>query len=76
MNRLNIFQSMLEVCPDGCVCINPSLLLTMMTWDTGAFFELTFCWDDFNEYVNINIPVKDVTKVNKFGIGIAFLNSK
>jgi hypothetical protein len=43
---------------------------TMLIWDTGASFGLTPFWSDFIDYVKCEIPVWDVTKVNKvIGIG-------
>ena len=42
----------------------------MLIWDTGASFGLTPFRSDFIDYVPCNIPVKDVTKVNRvIGIG-------
>ena len=34
-------------------------------WDTRASFSLTPFRSDFIDYVEVNIPVKDVTKVNR-----------
>ena len=43
---------------------------TILIWDTGASFGLTPFKSDFIDYVKCDIPVKDVTKVNKvIGIG-------
>ena len=42
----------------------------MLIWDTGASFGLTPFRSDFIDYVPCDIPVKDVTKVNRVvGIG-------
>ncbi len=41
-----------------------------MIWDAGALFGLTPFHSDFIDYVECNIPVRNVTKVNKvIGIG-------
>ncbi len=48
--------------------LDPQMLI--LIWDTGASFGLTPFFSDFIDYVECDIPVKDVTKVNKFiGIG-------
>jgi hypothetical protein len=45
---------------------------TMLIWDTGALFGLTPFWSDFIDYDKCEIPIRDVTKVNKIiGIGTA-----
>ena len=42
----------------------------MLIWDTGASFGLTPFRSDI-DYVKCEIPVRDVTKVNKvIGIGV------
>jgi hypothetical protein len=42
----------------------------VLIWDTGASFGLTPFRSDFIDYVKCDIPVRDVTKVNKvIGIG-------
>ena len=42
----------------------------MLVWDTGDSYGLTFLRSDLIDYVECNIPVKDVTKVNRvIGIG-------
>ena len=42
----------------------------MLVWDTGALYWLTPLRSDFIDYIDCVIPVKDVTKVNRFiGIG-------
>ena len=42
----------------------------MLSWDSGASFELTLFWSDFIDYVEADNPVKDVTKINRvIGIG-------
>ncbi len=44
----------------------------MLIWDTGASFCLTSFCQDFIDYVQVEIPVKDVTKVNTvIGVGTA-----
>lgn len=48
----------------------PSYKNTVLIWDTGASFGLTPFRSDFIDYVEADIPVKDVTKVNRvIGIG-------
>ena len=48
--------------------IDPKNLI--LIWDTGASFGLTPFRSDFIDYVQAEISVKDVTKVNKvIGIG-------
>ncbi len=48
--------------------LNPHSLI--LIWDTGASYGLTLFHSDFIDYVECNIPVQDVTKVNKvIGIG-------
>ena len=43
----------------------------MLVWDMGASYGLTPFRSDFIEYLECDIPVKDVTKVNRvIGIGI------
>ena len=58
--------------------IDPKNLI--LNWDTGASFGLTPFRSDFINYVEAEISVKDVTKVNKvIGIGTTlhkFLNDK
>ncbi len=42
----------------------------ILIWDTGASFGLTPFCSDFIDYVECDIPVRDVTKVNRvMGIG-------
>ena len=42
----------------------------ILIWDTGASYGLTPFCSDFIDYVECDIPVRDVTKVNKvIGIG-------
>ena len=55
-------------CPPKHVPLDPKTL--MLIWDTGASYGLTPFRSDFIDYVKCDIPVKDVTKVNKvIGIG-------
>ncbi len=52
----------------GGVTKDPRTLI--LIWDTGALFGLTPFCSDFIDYVECDIPVRDVTKVNKvIGIG-------
>ena len=47
---------------------NPKSLI--LIWGTGASFGLTPFWSDFIDYVEANMAVKYVTKINKvIGIG-------
>jgi hypothetical protein len=47
----------------------------ILIWDTGALFGLTLFRSDFIDYVECDIPVHDVTKVNKvIGIGTTLHN--
>ncbi|KAL7465136.1 hypothetical protein ACHAXS_005462, partial [Conticribra weissflogii] len=49
----------------------------MLAWDTGASFGLTPFRRDFIDYVEVELPVKDVTKVNKvIGVGTAIFKFK
>ena len=42
----------------------------ILIWDTGASFGLTPFRSDFIDYVKCDIPIRDVTKVNRvIGIG-------
>jgi len=42
----------------------------ILIWDTGASYGLTPFRSDFIDYVECDMPVRDVTKVNKvIGIG-------
>ena len=46
----------------------------ILIWDTGASYGLTLFRSDFIDYVKCEIPVKDVTKVNKVvGKGMTLL---
>jgi hypothetical protein len=57
-----------ENCPVGGGKLNPLSLI--LIWDTGASYGLTPFCIDFIDYVECNIPVWDVTKVNKvIGMG-------
>ncbi len=47
----------------------------ILIWDTGTLFGLTPFCSDFIDYVECDIPVPDVTKVNKV-IGIRTTNHK
>jgi hypothetical protein len=49
-------------------CLDPKTLI--LIWDTGASAGLTPFWSDFIDYVECEIDVHDITKVNKVvGIG-------
>ena len=67
MDRLNIFRSMLN----ASKYVNPvaTFHTVIFSWDTSALFGLILFKDEFFDYVECDIPVKDFTKVNKF-IGI------
>ena len=58
--------------------INTNILI--LIWDTGASFGLTSFQSDFIDYVEADIAVKDVTKINHvIGIGTTlhkFKNNK
>ena len=44
--------------------------MRMLVWNTGASYGLTKLRSDFIDYVKCDIPVKDLTKVNRaIGIG-------
>ena len=64
---LSIFSSVFENCQ--IVTSKPDCKLTMFIWDSGESFGVTQFRSDFIDYVKANIPVKDVTTVNRF-IGI------
>ena len=59
-------------------CIDPKTLI--LIWDTGASAGLTPFHSDFIDYVECEIEVWDITKVNKVvGIGTTlhrFVNTK
>jgi hypothetical protein len=52
-----------ENCPVGGGKLDPRSLI--LIWDTGASYGLTLFCSDFIDYVECDIPVRDVTKVNK-----------
>ena len=57
-----------ENCFVGGATKDPCTLIRI--WDTGTLFGLTPFCSDFIDYVECDIPVRDVTKVNKvIGIG-------
>jgi hypothetical protein len=57
-----------ESCPVGGGKLNPRSLI--LIWDTGASYGLTPFCSNFIDYVQCDIPVRDVTNVNKVvGIG-------
>ena len=61
VDRLNLFKSTLYACKD----VNPvgNFQTMMLEWNTGASFGLTEFKDNFVDYVECDIPVKDVNKV-------------
>ena len=72
VDRLHVFRCSLESKTAPC---NPasSFENTPLVWDTGASLGLTPYRADFIDYVEVNIPVKDVTKTNYVvGIGTVF----
>ena len=47
----------------------------MLVWDTGASYGLTPLSSDFIDHLKCDIPVKDVTKINRvIGIGTTLHN--
>ena len=69
VNRLNVFRCSLGSDAGHCNH-NSSFESTPLVWDTGASLGLTPFRADFLDYVEVNIPVKDVTKTN-YVIGIS-----
>ncbi len=66
--RVVALWGMFENCPVGGGKLNSCSLI--LIWDTGASYGLAPFCSDFINYVECNIPVWDVTKVNKvIGIG-------
>ena len=54
----------------NCGCDSNSVRSTPLIWDTGASYGLTPFRSDFIDYQECDIPVKDITKVNRvIGIG-------
>ena len=68
VNRLNVFQCGLENNADQCKH-GHSFENTPLVWDTGASLGLTPYRADFFDYVDVSIPVRDVTKTN-YVVGI------
>ena len=68
VDRLNVFQCGLENNADQCNHC-PSFENTPLVWDTGASLGLTPYRADFFDYVEVSIPVRDVTKTN-YVVGI------
>jgi hypothetical protein len=68
VNRLNVFRCSLESDAGHCNH-NSSFESTPLVWDTGASLGLTPFRADFFDYVEVSIPVKDITKTN-YVIGI------
>ena len=68
VSRQNAVRSMLESSPNQNIPASSKEMV--LAWDTGASYGLTPFRSDFVDYVECNIPVKDVTKVNTvIGIG-------
>jgi hypothetical protein len=66
--RVVALRGTFENCPVGGGKLNPLSLI--LIWDTGASYGLTSFCIDFIDYIECNIPVWDVTKVNKvIGMG-------
>ncbi len=66
--RVAALQGTFKNCPVGGGKLNPCSLI--LIWDTGASYGLTPFRSDFIDYVECDMPVWDVTKVNKvIGIG-------
>ncbi len=61
--QIAILWGTFENCPVGGGKVNPHSLFEI--WDTGASYGLTPFHSDFINYVESDIPVWDVTKVNK-----------
>ena len=74
VNRLNVFRCSLETNAGHCNHSN-SFASTPLVWDTGASLGLTPYRADFVDYVEDNIPVRDVTKMN-YVVGIGTLDYK
>ena len=70
LHRLQLLQGQMfenRVLHD-CTAKDPRTM--MLVWDTGASYGLTPFRSDFIDYVKCDIPVRDVTKVNRvIGIG-------
>ena len=61
---LNIFKSTLDECKD----VDPvdTFQIMFLVWDTGSPFELTPFKAEFVDCVECDIPVINVTNINKF----------
>ena len=68
VNRLHVFRCSLESTTAPCNH-SSSFENTPLVWDTGASLGLTPYRADFIDYLEVNIPVKDVTKTN-YVVGI------
>ena len=62
VSHQNTVRSMLESSPNKNIPASFSEIV--LAWDPGASYGLTPFQSDFVDYVECNIPVKDVTKVN------------
>jgi hypothetical protein len=67
MAQVAALRGTFENCPVGGGNLDPRSLI--LIWDTGASYGLTPFCSDIIDYVEYDIPVRDVTKVNKV-IGI------
>jgi hypothetical protein len=66
--RVAALRGTFENRPVGGGKLDPRSVI--LIWDTGASYGLTPFCSDFIDYVECDIPVRDVTKVNKvIGIG-------
>jgi hypothetical protein len=68
VDRLNVFCCSLENNTGQCNH-GSSFESTPLVWDSGASLGLTTYKADFFDYVEVNIPVRDVTKTN-YVVGI------
>ena len=62
LERLNIFSSVVENC--RMVLSKPECKSAILIWDTGALFGMYLVKSDFIDYVQADIPLREVTKVN------------
>ena len=71
----HLFKSSLE--SSVSLPSKPTFENVALVWDTGAYYGLTPYRQDFIDYVEVTIPVKDVTKVNQVvGMGTAIFKFK
>ena len=75
VQRFHLFKSSLE--SSVSLPSKPTFENVALVWDTGASYGLTPYRQDFIDYVEVTIPVKDVTKVNQVvGMGTAIFKFK